>query len=76
MTFVLLIAGLALLIVGAELLVRGASRMAAALGISALLIGLTVVAFSTSSPEIAVSVQAAAAGQWDLRWQRSRQQHL
>jgi cation:H+ antiporter len=54
------------LLVGAELLVRGASRLAAALGISPLVIGLTVVAFGTSSPEIAVSVQSAFAGQSDL----------
>jgi cation:H+ antiporter len=62
----LLVAGLVLLIVGADLLVRGASRIAAVLGISPLVIGLTVVAFGTSSPEIAVSVQSAMAGQSDL----------
>ena len=43
-TTVLLLAGLGLLVLGAELLVRGASRLAAALGISPLVIGLTVVA--------------------------------
>ena len=63
---VLLLAGLLLLIGGAEILVRGASGIAAALGISPLVIGLTVVAFGTSSPEIAVTVQAAFAGQSDL----------
>ena len=63
---VLLVAGLVLLLFGAEMLVRGASRMAAALGISPLVIGLTVVAFGTSSPEIAVSVQSALAGQSGL----------
>jgi cation:H+ antiporter len=62
----LLIAGLALLIVGAELLVRGASKLAVAAGISPLVVGLTVVAFGTSAPELAVSVQAAAAGQGQL----------
>jgi cation:H+ antiporter len=62
----MLIAGLALLIVGAEILVRGASRLAAAFGISPLVIGLTVVAFGTSSPELAVSVQSAFAGQADI----------
>jgi len=63
---IMLLAGLALLTAGAELLVRGASRLAAALGISPLIIGLTVVAFGTSSPELAVSVKAALAGQADI----------
>lgn len=56
-------AGLLFLIVGAEALVRGASRMAAVLGISPLVVGLTVVAFGTSSPELAVSVKSALADQ-------------
>lgn len=58
--------GLAALIAGAEALVRGASRLAAAWGISPLVIGLTVVAFGTSAPEMAVSVGAAVAGTSDL----------
>jgi cation:H+ antiporter len=58
--------GLAALVVGASLLVRGASTLAATLGISPLVIGLTVVAFGTSSPELAVSVQSAWSGQTDL----------
>ncbi len=66
MTIFLLILGLGLLIVGAELLVRGASRLASAFGISPLVIGLTVVAFGTSSPEMAVSVMSAYEGQADL----------
>jgi cation:H+ antiporter len=66
MTVVLFVAGLGLLILGAEWLVRGASRLAGALGISPLVIGLTVVAFGTSAPEVAVSVKAAWAGQPDL----------
>lgn len=61
-----LIAGLVLLIWGAELLVRGASRIATAAGISPLVVGLTVVAFGTSSPELAVSVMSAFKGQADL----------
>ena len=61
-TVVLLIAGLVLLVGGAELLVRGASRLAAAVGISPLVVGLTVVAFGTSSPELAVSLQSALTG--------------
>jgi cation:H+ antiporter len=59
MTIVYFIAGLVFLVIGAELLVRGASRLAAALGIAPLVIGLTVVAFGTSAPELAVSVKAA-----------------
>lgn len=58
--------GLGVLAGGGELLVRGASRLAAALRISSLVIGLTVVAFGTSAPELAVSVQAALAGSADL----------
>ncbi|WP_431023579.1 calcium/sodium antiporter [Halomonas sp. H5] len=56
---VALVAGLVCLILGAEALVRGASRLAARAGIPPLIIGLTVVAFGTSSPELAVSVKAA-----------------
>ena len=55
-------AGLALLVLGADLLVRGASRLATQAGISPLVIGLTVVAFGTSAPELAVSVRSALAG--------------
>ena len=58
--------GLALLVGGGEFLVRGASRLATAIRISPLVIGLTVVAFGTSAPELAVSVQAALAGSADL----------
>jgi cation:H+ antiporter len=63
MTAVMFAIGLAALISGAELLVRGASNMAQAMRISPLLIGLTVVAFGTSSPELAVSVDSTLAGQ-------------
>ena len=66
MTVVLFVAGLGLLVLGAEWLVKGASRLAAALGISPLVIGLTVVAYGTSAPEMAVSVKSALAGQPDL----------
>ncbi len=65
-TILLFIAGLIILILGAELLVRGASRLAAAFGVSPLVIGLTIVAMGTASPEIAVSLKAAANGQGDL----------
>src|SRR3989344_3322361 len=66
MTFVYLIAGLVLLVAGAEVLVRGAAKLAAQFGIPPLIIGLTVVAFGTSAPETAVSVQAALNGSGDL----------
>jgi len=52
-------AGMALLLCGGELLVRGAARLAASLGVSPLAVGLTVVAFGTSAPELAVNVLAA-----------------
>ncbi len=65
-TFLFLIAGLVLLVVGAEGLVRGASRLAGAMGISPLIIGLTVVAFGTSAPELAVSLQSTLQGQADI----------
>lgn len=65
-TVALFVAGLGLLVLGAEWLVKGASRLAAALGVSPLVIGLTVVAYGTSAPELAVSVKAAWEGQPDL----------
>ncbi|MGD1977064.1 MAG: sodium:calcium antiporter, partial [Gammaproteobacteria bacterium] len=54
----LLFGGLALLIVGGELLVRGAVQVASRLGISPLVIGLTLVGFGTSTPELVTSIQA------------------
>ncbi len=62
----LLAAGLVILVVGAEALVRGASRLAAAFGISPLVIGLTIVAFGTSAPELAVSLKSAWTGNADV----------
>ncbi len=66
MTILIFIAGLAALTAGAEMLVRGASRIASSLGISPLVVGLTVVALGTSSPELAVGVGAAWQGQADI----------
>ncbi|MCA9241725.1 MAG: calcium/sodium antiporter [Planctomycetales bacterium] len=63
---VLIVLGLAGLVAGGEILVRGASSLAAAANISPLVIGLTVVAFGTSAPELAVSVQSCLAGKTDL----------
>jgi len=58
--------GLAALVIGAESLVRGASKLALSLCISPLVVGLTVVALGTSSPEVAVSVGAALSGNTDI----------
>jgi len=66
LTFIYLIGGFILLVIGAEVLVRGAARLAARFGISPLIIGLTVVAFGTSAPEMAVSTQSAFQGQGDI----------
>jgi cation:H+ antiporter len=60
------LAGAVFLVVGADVLVRGASRLASAFGISPLVIGLTVVAFGTSAPELAVSVRASLTGVSDI----------
>jgi cation:H+ antiporter len=65
-TITFLILGLVLLVWGAEYLVRGASNLATAAGVSPLVVGLTVVAFGTSSPELSVSVMSAYKGQADL----------
>ncbi len=60
------VAGLALLYLGGEALVRGAAALALRLGISPLAVGLTVVAFGTSVPELVVSLDAALAGADDI----------
>lgn len=65
-TVIYFVLGLLLLIGGAEILVRGASRLAVAAGISPLVVGLTIVAFGTSSPELMVSIQTALANQPEL----------
>ncbi|PYZ99145.1 sodium:proton exchanger [Alteribacter lacisalsi] len=66
MNYVILIAGFALLIKGAGWFVDGASNMAKLMRISPLLIGLTIVAFGTSSPEATVSIIAAVKGNADV----------
>lgn len=63
---VLILVGLVTLVIGGELLVRGASLLARAMRISPLVIGLTVVAFGTSAPELGVSLQAALSGAEDV----------
>ncbi|MGE0191077.1 MAG: calcium/sodium antiporter [Planctomycetota bacterium] len=61
-----LVGGLVALLVGADLLVRGAAALARRLGVGPLVVGLTVVAFGTSAPEVAVSVGASLRGAGDL----------
>lgn len=61
-TILFLLLGFVLLVGGGELLVRGAVRIAERLGLSPMLIGLTIVGLGTSTPELAASVQAALAG--------------
>ena len=61
-TPIFLVIGLVALVIGAEGLVRGSARMAARFGLSSVVIGLTVVAFGTSAPELAVSIGDAARG--------------
>ena len=65
-SFCVILLGLVGLIIGGDLLVRGASKLAAAARISPLVIGITVVSFGTSAPELAVTVQAAIAGSPEL----------
>ena len=62
MVYLSLAAGLALLFVGGEFLVRGAVSVARRLGVSELVIGLTLVGFGTSAPELVASVEAALLG--------------
>lgn len=55
-----------MLLGGAELFVRGASKLAASIGVSSLVIGLTVVSFGTSAPELAIGIQSGLEGESDL----------
>lgn len=66
MTYILLIVGFALLIKGADLFVDGSSNIARLLRVPPMLIGLTIVAFGTSSPEATVSIIAALEGSADV----------
>lgn len=63
MTYIFFVLGLIALFAGGEFLVRGASAIARKLHLSPMVIGLTVVGFGTSAPELLVSIQAALAGQ-------------
>ena len=63
---VILVIGLIILILGGELLVRGSSSIALKAKISPLVVGLTIVAFGTSAPELLISIKAALAGSPDM----------
>lgn len=65
-TLLLFLSGFVLLVVGADILVQGARGLAVAAGVSQLVIGLTIVAYGTSSPEIVVAVLSSWEGQSDL----------
>ncbi|MDP2090877.1 MAG: calcium/sodium antiporter [Candidatus Gracilibacteria bacterium] len=66
MDYLFMLIGFVLLIKGADLLVDGASSFAKKLGISSLVIGLTVVAFGTSAPELVVNIMSSLSGKTDL----------
>lgn len=66
LSVLLVVAGIASLVVGAQLLVRGAVSIASGLGISELIIGLTIVAIGTSLPELAATLAAVRRGEVDI----------
>ncbi|MDY5858563.1 MAG: calcium/sodium antiporter [Porphyromonas sp.] len=64
--FVLFVVGIALIVAGANFLTDGAAALARRFGLSPLMVGLTVVAFGTSAPELVVSLTSALAGSSDI----------
>ena len=66
MDYLFIITGLVLLFFGGEALIKGAVSLATRFGLSPMLIGLTIVGFGTSAPELVVSVKAALGGQPDI----------
>lgn len=64
--FAQVVAGFVLLVLGAEVMVRGAAEIASRFGIPPVVIGLTVVAFGTSAPELAVAIKSALSNQADI----------
>lgn len=66
LSFALLVVGLFLLLAGGASLVRGASGIAESYGVSPLVVGLTVVAFGTSAPELVVNIIGALKGETDI----------
>lgn len=67
-TVALLVGGLIALLIGGELLVRGAVRLAEKAGVTPLIVGLVIVGFGTSTPELMTSVEAAMAGSSAIAW--------
>lgn len=67
-TLLSLVGGLVALLVGGELLVRGAVGLAERAGVTPLIIGLVIVGFGTSMPELVTSVEAALAGSPAIAW--------
>ncbi|KAA3649637.1 MAG: sodium:calcium antiporter [Bacteroidetes bacterium] len=66
MEYLLLVTGFVVLILGGEFLVRGAVSLALKLNISPLVVGMTIVSFGTSAPELLVSIEAAITGHPDV----------
>lgn len=66
LTYILLIAGFFALIKGADLLIAGGSSLARRFGVSSLVIGLTIIAFGTSAPELLVNVFASLSGNTEI----------
>lgn len=66
MTVILFVVGFIILVKGADMLVSGASSLATRLGVSALVVGLTIVAFGTSAPELIVNLLASLQGNTDI----------
>tara|TARA_B100000780_G_C21115181_1_gene451089 strand:- start:85 stop:1026 length:942 start_codon:yes stop_codon:yes gene_type:complete len=66
MSYILLVAGLITLIIGGEILVKGAVNLAFRFRVSTLVVGMTIVSFGTSTPELLVSVKAALGGHPDI----------
>ena len=62
----MLVVGFILLIKGADILISGASSIAANFKVSKMLIGLTIIAFGTSAPELAISISSLASGSTDM----------
>ncbi|MBC2778447.1 calcium/sodium antiporter [Parasphingopyxis marina] len=67
-SLIVLVAGFAILVVGGELLVRGAVQLAARARVSPLLVGIVIIGFGTSMPELVTSVRAAIAGAPGIAW--------
>ena len=66
LTFIFLIIGLYILIRGADLLVDGAASLAKKFNVAPMIIGLTIIAFGTSAPELLVSIVSSTRGANDL----------